>query len=560
MGSTALAVNLYAVEGRFPAAYTYATMAILFVWGGSIFLRYELERNRLAMARETVERHRAEEQLRRSEKRFALAVNGANDGLWDWNLQTNEMYFSPRWKAILGYRDNEIGHDPDEWYRRIHPDDAERVLVELRAHLRGQLTHYENEHRLEHKDGTYRWVLARGLVARDGHGPANRMAGSLTDITNRKETEEQLLQATAEAQAILRALPDWYFRLGADGALLDYHAPELSDPSGAAPNPIGKQFPGDIFPERVGRRFRTAIRNVLENHSTLTIEYAEPSANGQRFFEARFVPLRGSQIIAIIRDVTKQRQATVALEQQTAELARSNAELQQFAYVASHDLQEPLRMVASYVQLLGRRYRERLDADADEFIRYAAEGAGRMQALINDLLTYSRVGTHGRQLESTDSRAALQRALSNLEAAITEKAATITSDALPEVSADRTQLVQLFQNLVGNAIKFQKADAPRVHVAARANGKEWVFSVRDNGIGIDEKFAARIFAIFQRLHSRKEYSGTGIGLAICKKIVERHGGRIWVESSPGEGSTFYFTMPVRKGEGRDEPTRDVPAH
>jgi len=233
------------------------------------------------------------------------------------------------------------------------------------------------------------------------------------------------------------------------------------------------------------------------------------------------------------------------VQERTAELARSNHDLEQFAYVASHDLQEPLRMVSSYTQLLAKRYRGKLDADADEFIAYAVEGATRMQTLINDLLAYSRVGMRGKPFERAPTADVLGQALADLQVALQEQAALVTHDDLPVVVGDASQLVQLFQNLIGNAIKFRGKAPPRVHVSARDAGREWVFSVRDNGIGFSPQFGERIFVIFQRLHTKAEYPGTGIGLAICKKIVERHGGRIWVESQPGEGATFYFTLPKR---------------
>jgi light-regulated signal transduction histidine kinase (bacteriophytochrome) len=253
----------------------------------------------------------------------------------------------------------------------------------------------------------------------------------------------------------------------------------------------------------------------------------------------------------IVMDVTGRKTAEEAqkrreaMERRGVELKRSNDDLQQFAYVAAHDLQEPLRMVASYTQLLAQRYKGRLDSDADEFIAYAVDGAHRMQLLIADLLAYCRVETKGKELRETASEGALAQALLNLQGALQESGGVVTHDSLPTVFADGAQLVQLFQNLVGNAIKYHGASPPRVHVSAKNGGEEWTFSVRDNGLGIDPQYFDKIFVMFQRLHGREEFSGTGIGLTVCKKIAERHGGRIWVESEPGKGSTFYFALPAK---------------
>jgi PAS domain S-box-containing protein len=253
--------------------------------------------------------------------------------------------------------------------------------------------------------------------------------------------------------------------------------------------------------------------------------------------------------LGISREITDRKKAEENLVKMVGDLKRSNEELQQFAYVASHDLQEPLRMVASYTQLLAKRYKGRLDADADEFIAYAVDGSNRMQGLIQDLLIYSRAGTTDKALHQISSEKALQDALANLRATIEESGAVVTHDSLPSLTSDDAQLIQVFQNLVGNAIKYHGPELPHVHVSAAKNGgKQWIFSVRDNGLGIDPQYFDRIFVIFQRLHGREDFKGTGIGLAICKKIVERLGGRIWVESQPKEGSTFYFALPERDGK------------
>jgi PAS domain S-box-containing protein len=263
--------------------------------------------------------------------------------------------------------------------------------------------------------------------------------------------------------------------------------------------------------------------------------------------EIGLTPLKtrdGMVALASIIDITQRKRAEDEIKRTLIEVTRSNEELEQFAYVASHDLQEPLRMVSSYLQLLSRRYQGKLDSDADEFIAFAVEGANRMKVLINDLLTFSRVGTRGKEFEPVALEHVLELVEKNLQITIEETGALITRDPLPEIMADNSQMVQLFQNLIENAIKFRGQTRPKIHIGANRQADSWLLFVRDNGIGFEAQFAERIFIIFQRLHTRNEYSGTGIGLAICRKIVERHGGRIWVESHPEEGATFYFTLPA----------------
>jgi signal transduction histidine kinase len=261
------------------------------------------------------------------------------------------------------------------------------------------------------------------------------------------------------------------------------------------------------------------------------------------------------------KEVAERKRAEARLEEQAAALARSNEDLQQFAYVASHDLQEPLRMVTGYLQLIERRYRGKLDEDADEFITYAVDGATRMKRLINDLLAYSRVETRGQPFEPVALEDALSRVLHDLSLRIRESRAIVTRDPLPAVQADPSQVGQLLQNLIGNALKFSGDEPPRVHLSAERDGAMWAIAVRDHGIGFDPKYADRVFAIFERLHGR-DVPGTGIGLAVCKRIVERHGGHIRVRSMPGEGATFIFTLPAVEAKpesgippvGSEEPT------
>lgn len=255
-----------------------------------------------------------------------------------------------------------------------------------------------------------------------------------------------------------------------------------------------------------------------------------------------FVALRILPLRALRRAAAENLKLLQALKERTVELDRSNKELEHFAYTASHDLQEPLRMITGYTNLLAKRYKGKLDTDADEFIDYATDGAKRLQGMINAILAYSRVGTKGKDFEPTDCEAVIERTLASLRVAIEESGAVVTHDPLPTVMGDARQLGQLFQNLIGNGVKFRNEKPPVIHVSCKREGKEWLFSVKDNGIGIDPKDGQRIFSLFQRLHTRAEYPGTGIGLAVCKRIVERHGGRIWVESEAGEGSTFHFTL------------------
>jgi signal transduction histidine kinase len=325
-------------------------------------------------------------------------------------------------------------------------------------------------------------------------------------------------------------------------------------------------------------RLRELLEEVLPESNTVEdfeVEHDFPDI-GQKtmLMNARRIQSKmgaAPMILLAIEDITERRRLELAertslelvskrlekeVAERTSELERSNRELQQFAYVASHDLKEPLRLVESYVQLLVKRYRGQLDDKADVFMGFILEGTNRMQKLINDVLLYSRVEARAKQLKSVDADSVLERVRLGLRLDIESSGAVVSNDLLPTVLVDETQIYQLFHNLVANALKYRGEEPPEIHVSARYEESDWLFAVRDNGIGFDPKYAERIFLMFQRLHGRDDYDGTGIGLALCQRIVERHGGRIWAESEEGKGSTFYFTIPGKEVQGDDASESD----
>ncbi len=377
-------------------------------------------------------------------------------------------------------------------------------------------------------------------------------AGWITrrDTLERRRTEQALRRANDYNRSLLEASLDPLVTISPDGKITDVNKATELVTGLTRQELVGTDF-SDYFtnPQKARAGYQQVFREGWVQDYELEVRHRDghltPVVYNASLYRDEAGKVTG--VFAAARDITERKRAEEALKEYSAELARSNADLQQFAYVASHDLQEPLRMVASFTQLLARRYQGKLDADADEFIGYAVDGARRMQALINDLLTYSRVGTQGKEFAPTDCEDLLEGVLTNLQKATKETAAVVTHDPLPTVWGDAPQLAQVLQNLIANALKFHGPEPPRVHISVQSRDGDWRFSVRDNGIGIDPQYADRIFVLFQRLHPMAEYPGTGMGLAIAKKIVERHGGRIWVESEPGKGSNFCFTIPAPKG-------------
>ncbi len=381
--------------------------------------------------------------------------------------------------------------------------------------------------------------MERAEPARTGNG--DRGANDLSQTNESGAKYRGLLEAAPDAMVVVDQAGEIVLLNLAAEKQFGYPRNELLGQKVTNIIPVG-------FAERLIADDLRSAADALAQHMGTGIELTARRKDGTEFpIELMLSPLQNTEgilVTAAIRDISVRKAAEAHLAQSIEELSRSNQELEQFAYIASHDLQEPLRMVASYTQLLAKRYSGKLDADADDFIAFAVDGAARMQQLIRDLLAFSRVGTQGRPMLSVDSSEVFDHALLNLQGAIEDSGALVTSDALPMVTADGGQLTKVFQNLVGNAIKYHRPGAPTVHVSARRSGSRWHFSVRDNGIGIDPQYFVRIFGMFQQLHARDEYSGTGIGLAVCKKIVERHGGTLSVESQPGNGSTFAFDLAI----------------
>ena len=498
----------------------------------------------LSVQRDSSRRGLAEEALRESEERYRMLLDGVqNYAIFMMDPRGQIVSGNAGAERIKGYTgDQIIGRNFSCFFL---PEDIERGRPEQILRMIAASGRHEEQLMRVRRDGT-RYLASVTLTAlRDAAGNLRGIAEishDLSDITERKQTEEKyrtLFNSIDEGYCTIEVLFD------ESDKPIDYRFLELN-PSfvkqTGIQNALGKRI-REIAPLHEEYWFEIYGKIALTGEPARFEHFA---AQLHRWFDVyafRVGTPREGKVSVLFRDITKRKEAEALLLQKVEELNRSNKELGQFAYVASHDLQEPLRMVASYTQLLSRRYKGKLDSDADEFIAFAADGASRMQRLIQDLLTYSRVGTKEKDLRDTSSEETLQQALVNLRGAIEESGAVVTHDPLPTVLADEMQLIQLFQNLVGNAIKYQNPGVPRVHISAAKNGGEkWIFSVQDNGLGIDSQYFERIFGMFQRLHKREEFSGTGIGLAICKKIVERHGGSISVESQPGEGSTFRFAL------------------
>jgi light-regulated signal transduction histidine kinase (bacteriophytochrome) len=366
----------------------------------------------------------------------------------------------------------------------------------------------------------------------------------LHDISERKRSEEALRESEGRLRALVTASSDVVYRMSPDWSEMRYLRGRDFIADTASSNRTW--LDNYILPDDQ-RHVLATINEAIRAKSVFELEHRVLRVDGTVGWTfSRAIPMLDEQgeiveWFGMAADVTKRKEAEEAL-------ARANTELQQFAYVASHDLQEPLRAVAGFCQLLAGKYHDQIDAKGQEWLAYVVDGAKHMQELVQGLLRLSRVEAEGKAFVTTPAADIVAQALQNLDAMIHESGAEITCSELPAVPADRWQLVMVFQNLIGNGVKFRSKEPPRIRVSAERNGREWIFQVRDNGIGIDPKHFSRLFVIFQRLHRREVYPGTGIGLVLCKRIVERHGGRIWLESELGKGSAFFFSLPTVRGK------------
>ncbi|HEX3014725.1 MAG TPA: PAS domain S-box protein, partial [Methanobacterium sp.] len=513
-----------------------------------------------------VERKKAEEELLKSEKLMNRSQKIAHIGSWELDLINNKVYWSNEAYRIFGMHPKEFGATYESFLEIVHPDDRKAVDDAYSGSIREGKDTYEIEHKIVKKStGEVRVVHEKGQHFKDKAGRIIRSTGMVHDITERKKTEEKI-QMLAN---IVESSDDAIISKSLKGRILSWNKGAEFIYGYSAEEVMGKDI-SILAPPQLNDEVKLLIEKIKNGEHVLHYETIRIRKDNEKIYVSLTLsPIFDASrnligISTIARDIThrkniekelkksydklelKVRERTAELDLLIGELKRSNDELRRFAYVSSHDLQEPLRTIASFTQLLERRYKGKLDADADEFMGYIVDAAKRMQQLINDLLEYSRVTTKGKEFFPVDVNEVLDDVLQNLKTSIDENNAEITVDKLPTVTADKSQLCQLFQNLIGNAIKFKKPDEPpKIHISARKDEErnEYLFSVVDNGIGMELQYAERIFTIFQRLHTREEYSGTGIGLSISKKIVERHGGHIWIESELGKGSTFYFTIP-----------------
>ncbi len=480
--------------------------------------------------------------LHSERRRLALALETSEMGIWERDLSSGNTTMDSRCAELLQVHPSD---SLDQIFERVHPEDQEEFLAKVQRLVRAESQREHWLYRLKNTTGEYRWIESRAVTLKNKKGEIDRTMGVCWDVTERQRVREQ----NRRLLEIVEATPDFIGTTSLEGRVV-WHNRAFSEWAQTPDVNEGNYTASDFYPEDVSTRLRTEIfptvlkKGMWQGESIVQSQQGSTKPVSQIILLHRDTQGNPTYFSTVMRDLTE-------LKLREEDLKQSNADLEQFAYVASHDLQEPLRMVRNYCELLASEYTGKLDKDADLFIHYAVDGARRMQQLIKDLLAFSRIDRTGGVMEEVSLESILENATFNLAASIKEKGATITHQELPTIYGDSSQLTQLFQNLIGNGMKFVRDKSPHIQVTAKESPRAWILSISDNGIGMDMKYASRIFDVFQRLHGKTEYEGTGIGLAICKRVVEHHRGEIWVESKLGEGSTFHFT--VSKSLREDKP-------
>ena len=508
------------------------------------------------IVRDITKKEMAEEALLESQHRLDMAIEGAHLGIWEWDVSRNTIVYNDFFANLLGYEPGALNCTTEQYLQLVHPEDRLRMNQELRQRT-VKTGIFELEYRFRDQRGKYRWLYDRGQVThRRSDGKMQRASGITIEITRRKETEIALRESEAVNKAVLNALPDLKFRLNAEGYFLDYFATPEENTSLLLPVEefLGKAVT-DVMPDYLAKAILKNLKDAFQNREVQNFEYPLFINQEMRYFEARISAINAEEAMVVVRDITELKRTQQELQKKLQELDRknqklekyvdSNLQLENFAHTVSHDLREPVRTINSFSQLLLQKYSGQLDEDANIYLDFIASSASNMHVLIEDLLEYSRFNAETHVLDIIDLEALLQSVTNALHGLIEDNQAMIeVLNELPSINGSRTKMGQLFQNLISNAIKFRKAEAPPlIQINVEDKGSQWLFSVKDNGIGIDEEYHHQIFLLFLRLHSKKHYPGSGIGLALCKRVVEQHGGRIWVESQPGYGTTFFFTLP-----------------
>ncbi|ATB40243.1 PAS domain-containing sensor histidine kinase [Cystobacter fuscus] len=505
----------------------------------------------LLLAVITEDRRRNAELARSNQQWLQATLRAARAATWEWDAIGDHMTRSVNHDLLFGLPETRSDWNREDFLCRIHPEDRPRVSEELERALRGDGS-YEAEFRVPQPDGSVRWLAFRATPRRQKERCVG-LSGVVLDITQRKQQEQVLSESEHRFQRLADTAPVLLWMWAQDTGCTYLNRPWLDFTRRPLAEQLGEGWLEDVHPEDRLRRL-AALQEATRARQPFEVEYRLRHHTGDyHWMLEQAVPrFAGESFLGFIgacADVQRLKEAEGLVQERSnrlaelnAELARSNADLEQFAYVTSHDLREPIRMVASYGELLERRYGDRLDERGHKYLGYIIEGALRLRDLVDDLLAYSRAGRGDQQPVESSVEQVLQRVQVTLHQAIEESEAQLLHGALPTVESLPSQLEVLLQNLIENAIKFRSAAPPRITVLARECPDGWEFEVQDNGIGIEPQYLERIFGLFQRLHSREQYPGTGMGLAICKRIVERHGGRIWATSVPGQGTSIHFTL------------------